>query len=332
MKATKIVLASRPKGMPTAANFRFEDFEIPSLNEGELLLQPLYISVDPYMRGRMNDAKSYVPPYEVNEPISGGIVAKVLESKSEHIDNGDTVLGMLPWCNYIITHEKMVKKLDDNGVPPSYYLGILGMPGLTAYFGLMDICKPKAGETVVVSGAAGAVGTIVGQIAKIQGCNVIGIAGSDEKASMLKDDFGYDQVINYKTTTDMGQAIAEAATNGVDIYFDNVGGDITDAVIANINFHARIALCGQISLYNETGVSNGPRILPMILTRSALIKGFIVSDYQERFGEAYQQLGTWVKEGKLVYTETIVEGFEKLPDAFLGLFSGQNQGKMLVKI
>ncbi|ATL48140.1 NADP-dependent oxidoreductase [Chitinophaga caeni] len=332
MKATKIVLASRPKGMPTAANFRFEDFEIPSLNEGELLLQPLYISVDPYMRGRMNDAKSYVPPYEVNEPISGGIVAKVLESKSEHIDNGDTVLGMLPWCNYIITHEKMVKKLDDNGVPPSYYLGILGMPGLTAYFGLMDICKPKAGETVVVSGAAGAVGTIVGQIAKIQGCNVIGIAGSDEKASMLKDDFGYDQVINYKTTTDMGQAIAEAATNGVDIYFDNVGGDITDAVIVNINFHARIALCGQISLYNETGVSNGPRILPMILTRSALIKGFIVSDYQERFGEAYQQLGTWVKEGKLVYTETIVEGFEKLPDAFLGLFSGQNQGKMLVKI
>ncbi|RAJ05305.1 hypothetical protein LX64_02462 [Chitinophaga skermanii] len=331
MKAKQIVLAERPKGLPTAATFRFEDIETPALQDGEVLLDPLYISVDPYMRGRMNDAKSYAPPYPLDAPIVGGIVAKVLESKAADLTAGDTVVGYLPWKTKIAISATEVRKVDVNGIPPSYYLGVLGMPGLTAYFGLVDIGNPKPGETVVVSGAAGAVGIVVGQIAKIKGARVIGIAGSDDKVALLKEKYGYDEVINYKTTEDMKAAIAAAAPDGVDVYFDNVGGDITDAVVANLNFFARIALCGQIALYNNTKVETGPRILPTILTRKALIKGFIIGDYAPRFGEAMQALGSWVKEGKLQYTETIVDGFDQLPEAFLGLFSGQNQGKMLVK-
>ncbi|MBK0403641.1 NADP-dependent oxidoreductase [Adhaeribacter sp. BT258] len=332
MEATQIVLASRPKGTPTKDNFRFENIALPALKEGEVLLEPVYASVDPYMRGRMSDAKSYVPPFQVNAPMEGGAVAKVLESKSELLRAGDMVLGALPWATKSIASAEKLQKIDASLAPSSYYLGILGMPGLTAYFGLLDIGKPKAGETVVVSGAAGAVGLVVGQLAKIQGCRVVGLAGSEEKVALLKAEFGYDEVINYKTTKDLDTALKAACPSGVDVYFDNVGGEITDAVIRNINFHARIVLCGQIALYNETAPSSGPRFLPMILTRSALIQGFIVSNYSERFPEGIQQLVKWVKEGKLHYQETILEGFDRLPEAFLGLFSGENKGKMLVKI
>jgi hypothetical protein len=205
------------------------------------------------------------------------------------------------------------------------------MTGLTAYFGLMDICKPKAGETVVVSGAAGAVGMVVGQIAKLQGCHVVGIAGTDEKAKVLIEDFSFDQVINYKTTKDIYQSVKEACPDGVDVYYDNVGGEISDAVISAINFHARIALCGQISLYNSKETPMGPRLQPMLLTRSVLMQGFIVNNYQERFPEGIKQLSTWVKEGKVDFTQTIVEGFDQLPTALLGLFEGINTGKMIVK-
>ena len=331
MTTQQIVLASRPKGIPTAANFRFENIELPEIQEGEVLLKGMYYSVDPYMRGRMNDAKSYAAPFDIDKAIAGGVVAKVTASKSAIFKPGDIVLGNLPWQEQIVVSEKMIQKIDTAIAPPSYYLGILGMTGLTAFFGLMDIGKPKPGETVVVSGAAGAVGVVVGQIAKIQGCRVIGIAGSDEKINLLKNEFGFDEAINYKTTSNLKAAIAALCPNGVDIYFDNVGGDISDAVVANINFHARIPLCGQISLYNSTEQPVGPRLQPMLLTRSVLMQGFIISNFQNRFPEGVQHLAQWVKEGKLKFTETIVQGFDQLPAALLGLFKGENTGKMIVE-
>jgi NADPH-dependent curcumin reductase CurA len=329
-EAQIIKLASRPKGMPDAQTFRTETHTVAAPGEGELLVKGLYYSVDPYMRGRMNDAKSYIAPFQVDAPINGGAVAEVLESNAAGFAKGDLVTGMLPWATEATVPAQGLKKIDPSGVPPHYFLGILGMPGLTAYFGLLDICNPQPGETVVVSGAAGAVGIVVGQIAKIKGCRVVGIAGSDEKTAMLKNEFGFDEAINYNTVTDMKQAIADACPDGVDVYFDNVGGDISDAVILNINFHARIALCGQIALYNTGEMPVGPRLQPMLLTRSALMKGFTIGNYQPRFAEGMQALVQWVKEGKLTYTETIVHGFDQLPQAFLGLFSGQNKGKMIV--
>jgi NADPH-dependent curcumin reductase CurA len=283
------------------------------------------------MRGRMNDAKSYVPPFEINKPLAGSVIAKVVQSKSDNLKIADVVVGMLPWQKEMISDEKSLKVLDTTIAPASYYLGILGMTGLTAYFGLMQIGKPKAGETVVVSGAAGAVGVVVGQIAKIQGCHVVGIAGTDEKVKLLKEQFGFDEAINYKTTADMQKAIATACPNGVDIYFDNVGGAISDAVISNINFHARIPLCGQISLYNSIEIPLGPRLQPTLLTRSVLMQGFIVGNFKEQFPDGIKQLAQWVKEGKLKFTETTEHGFEKLPAALLGLFKGENTGKMIVE-
>ena len=331
MTTQQIVLAARPKGTPTLDDFRTASIELKAIENGEVLLKGLYYSVDPYMRGRMNDAKSYAAPFQIDQPIHGGIVAEVVESKSNKFNIGDIVLGMLPWQENIIAKEKEIQKIDAGIAPASYYLGVLGMPGLTAYFGLMHICKPKTGETVVVSGAAGAVGVVVGQIAKINGCRVVGIAGSDEKIKLLKEDFGFDEAINYKTSDNIKKAIAAVCPNGVDIYFDNVGGEISDAVIANINFHARIALCGQIALYNSAEIPIGPRLQPMLLTRSVLMQGFIISNYQSQFAEGIQHLVQWVKEGKLHFTETMVHGFEQLPAALLGLFKGENTGKMIVK-
>lgn len=331
MKAQQIIFASRPKGMPVMDNFRFGETELNALQDAEVLVQGLYYSVDPYMRGRMNNTKSYIPPFQIDEPFTGGVVAKILESKSTGFKTGDIVMGMLPWKTQMVVPVKGLKKIDINIAPASYYLGILGMPGLTAYFGLLHIGKPKAGETVVVSGAAGAVGILVGQIAKIHGCRVVGIAGSDDKIKLLKEDYGFDEAINYKTVNDMKKAIAAACPDGVDIYFDNVGGEISDAVIRNINFHARIPLCGQIALYNSTEPPVGPRLQPMLLTRSVLMQGFIVGNYQEHFDEGIYQLAQWVKEGKLKYTETIIKGFNQLPAALLGLFKGENTGKMIVE-
>lgn len=331
MNTEQIVLASRPKGLPVIDNFRFEAVELPDIAEGEVLLENLYFSVDPYMRGRMNDTKSYAPPFQINEPIQGGVVARVINSNSPLFIAGDMVVGLLPWRKQTVASANSLQKINTTLAPASYYLGVLGMPGLTAYFGLLHIGKPKAGETVVVSGAAGAVGVVVGQIAKIQGCRVIGIAGSDDKTALLKKQFGFDEAINYKTTANMREAIAEACPNGVDIYFDNVGGPISDAVISHINFHARIPLCGQISFYNSTETPIGPRLQPMLLTRSVLMQGFIISNFQSQFAEGIQHLAEWVKEGKLMYKETIVKGFNEIPNAFLGLFNGDNTGKMIVQ-
>jgi len=331
MTTKQIVLAARPDGNPILNDFRFENIELDALQQGEVLLQGMYYSVDPYMRGRMNEGKSYVPQFELNKAIEGGVLGTVLESKSDLFKTGDVVLGALPWSEKMIASEKNLQKIESTVESLTYYLGILGMTGLTAYFGLLRIGKPKAGETVVVSGAAGAVGIVVGQIAKIHGARVIGIAGSDEKVTILKEEFGYDDVINYKTTNDINTAIANLCPNGVDVYFDNVGGTISDAVIQNLNFHARIALCGQISLYNSTEIPLGPRIQPILLTRSALMQGFIINNFQKDFPEGIAHLSKWVNEGKLKFKETIVEGFDQLPTAFLGLFKGENQGKMIVK-
>lgn len=332
MITKQITLQSRPLGMPTLQNFKIENSTLDPIQDGEVLLKGLYYSVDPYMRGRMNEAKSYVAPFKINEALEGGVVATIVESKSDTFKVGDTVVGRFPWKEMFVSKDDVLQKVDTNIPELSYYLSILGMTGLTAYFGLMDICKPKAGETIVVSGAAGAVGMVVGQIAKLQGCRVVGIAGTDEKAKTLLDDFGFDQVINYKTTTNIYKAVKEACPDGVDIYFDNVGGTISDAVISAINFHARIALCGQISLYNSKETPMGPRVQPMLLTRSVLMQGFIVSNYQNRFPEGMKQLSNWVQEVKLSFTQTIVDGFDQLPTALLGLFEGANTGKMIVKV
>ena len=332
MKSSQIVLASRPIGFPNKDNFRFESIVLENLKPGEILIKSIFISVDPYMRGRMNSVKSYAVPYEVNQPIRGGVVGKVVESRSKAFSTGDIITGTLPWATYIVDTGINLRKVDPSSAPPSYSLGLLGMPGLTAYFGVMDIGKPKAGETAVVSGAGGAVGLVAGQIAKILGARVIGIAGSDEKCSMLKEQFGFDDTINYKTSKIMKKSVARACPDGVDFYFDNVGGEITDGVIVNLNFHSRIALCGQIAYYNNVEFPVGPRIMPRLLTRSILLQGFIVSNYSSRFTEGLDHLTSWLHEGKLKYTETIIKGFDNLPDAFLGLFSGKNQGKMLVEI
>ncbi len=331
MEISQFVLASRPSGLPSSDNFRIEKAVINEIQENEVLLKPWYISVDPYMRGRMNAAKSYAASYEVDHPIRGGVVAKVIKSKSMSIFPGDIVFGTLPWATFCIEKEDKLRKIDIRNISPGYYLGILGMPGLTAYFGMTEICKPVKGETVAISGAAGAVGIVAGQIAKMRGSKVIGIAGSDEKCKLIKEEFGYNEAINYKTSKSLRKDIGALCPEGIDAYFDNVGGEITEAVVANLDYQARIALCGQISQYNNTRLPVGTSILGTLLTRSVMLQGFIVSNYSDRFAEARTNLTKWLTEGKLRYTETIVEGFDKLPEAFLGLFAGRNLGKMLVK-
>lgn len=332
MKNREYVLASRPKGTPTEENFRLVDSELPKLKDGQLLVRTLYVSVDPYMRGRMNDAKSYVAPFQIDEPMAGGAVGQVVESLNASFQVGDIVSGTFHWALYSVSDGRGIHKVDPALGPMTTSLGVLGMPGLTAYFGLLDIGKPKAGETVVVSGAAGAVGMTVGQIAKIYGCRVVGIAGSDEKLRMLTEEMGFDAGVNYKTTPSLYNAIRDACPDGVDVYFDNVGGDVTDAVLPNLNDNARIPLCGQISLYNLDKMDVGPRNLSYVLIHRALIKGFIVSDYARQFSEAFPKLGEWVQSGQLKYRETVVKGFENIPNAFLGLFRGENIGKQLVKV
>jgi NADPH-dependent curcumin reductase CurA len=331
MESSHFVLASRPLGMPSANNFRLEKTVLKELADGEVLLKTWYISVDPYMRGRMNSTKSYAASFEVDKPIKGGVVAKVIESRSDALSKGDVVTGTLPWATYCTEKPENLRKIDVRNVSPGYYLGILGMPGITAYIGMMVICKPVKGETVVVSGAAGAVGIVAGQIAKIQGARVIGIAGTDEKCRLLKEQFGFDETVNYKTSKSLRKEFAILCPEGVDVYFDNVGGEVTEAVVGSLDFHARIALCGQISQYNNSKPALGYSILPHLLTRSVMLQGFIVSNYSDRFSEALTHLTQWLSDGKIKYTETVIDGFDKLPEAFLGLFSGSNQGKMLVK-
>ena len=333
MKMNKVILLhKRPVGKPVLSDFKFTREAIPAPQTGDILLKTLYVSVDPYLRGRMNDSESYVPSFILNEPIQSAIIAEVIDSNHAEFKKGDFVMGNLEWKEFQISDGKGLHKVDADYTELTPYLGILGMTGITAYIGLTEIGIPKPGETLVVSGAAGAVGSVVGQIGKVLGCKVVGITGSDEKADLIKSKFKFDKTINYKTTPDLQKAIHEVCPNGVDIYFDNVGGEISDAVLANINKHARLPVCGAISLYNETAIPVGPRLQPILLTKSATMRGFIVGDFSDKFPMAIKQLGTWLKQGKLTYSETIVYGFRNIPQAFIDLFDGKNEGKMIVKV
>ena len=327
----EIRFASRPAGMPTLDNFNIVDADMPQLNDGEVLVRTLYISVDPYLRGRMREGRSYVPPFEVGEVILSGVVGEVVESRAPEVAPGDTVTGMLGWRLYNVARAPELRKVDPQVAPITTALGVLGMPGLTAYFGLLDIGKPKEGETVVVSGAAGAVGMTVCQIAKIKGCRAVGIAGSDEKNQYLTAELGVDAAINYKSS-EMSQALRDACPNGIDVYFDNVGGEVSDAVLPLLKHGARVVICGQISLYNLDKPDIGPRPQTYLLINSALMKGFIITEYAARFGEGLMNLAQWLVAGKLKYAETVAEGFENTPKAFIGLFSGENLGKQIVKV
>jgi len=327
-----ILLNNRPVGKPALSDFKFVEESKPVAKDGELLIKTLFVSVDPYLRGRMNNTKSYIPPFEIGKPLQSGIIAQVEESFITDFKKGDFVAGNLAWKEYQLSDGKGLNRLDASVKNLSLYLGVLGITGLTAYLGIAEIGIPKPGETMVVSGAAGAVGNVVGQIGKIIGCHVVGITGSEKKVDMLTSTCKFDAAINYTTSADLKLAIKNACPAGVDVYFDNVGGDISDAVLANINTHARIVLCGAIALYNETKVPIGPRLQPLLITKSALMQGFIINDFADKFPEAIEQLTDWVNEGKLVSTETIIEGFDAIPQAFLDLFEGKNEGKMIVKI
>lgn len=331
MQNRQILLHSRPAGMATTDNFRIEDTATPEPKEGEVLLRTLYLSVDPYMRSRMNDRKSYVPPFALNEVITGGILGEVVDSRAANFQAGDIVTGMLGWRLLSTVKAEELRKVDPKMAPITTALGVLGIPGLTAYFGLLEICNPQAGETVVVSGAAGAVGTTVCQLARMKGCSVVGIAGSDEKNAYLLNELHVDAAINYKTAN-VREALTTACPKGIDVYFDNVGGEISDEVLLQINKGARISLCGQISMYNLERMDVGLRPQPLLLIKSAMMKGFIVTDYAPSFAEGVMALGKWLAEGKLKYVENVIEGFENTPRAFLGLFAGENLGKQLVKV
>lgn len=332
MKNKVINLHKRPVGKPTPEDFKFETQEMPQVSAGEVLLKTVYVSVDPYLRGRMNDSKSYVPSLQLNEPIQSGIIAEVIESDNKQFPKGSFVSGVLDWKEYQTSNGNGLIIVDAEAAPLSAYLGILGMTGLTSYLGLMEIGKPKPGETLFISGAAGAVGSVVGQIGKILGCKVAGIAGTDEKVSLLKSKFGFDEAINYKTTSDLKKDITAACPDGIDIYYDNVGGEISDDVMAKMNRLGRVVVCGAISLYNATEIPTGPRVQPLLVTKSILMQGFIVSNYADKFPQAMQHLSGWLKEEKLTYHETVVKGFDKIPEAFIGLFEGKNEGKMIVKV
>lgn len=322
-------LASRPTGEPTMDDFEMETVDVPDPGPKEVLVRTLYMSVDPYMRGRMRDAESYAEPWDVGDPMKARVVAEVERSNHPDYAPGDVVSGNLQWAEYAVADPDELRKIDPERGPIEASLGVLGMPGVTAYFGLLDVGDPSPGETVVVSAAAGAVGSVVGQIAKLSGCRVVGTAGSDEKVEWIES-IGFDEGINYKEE-DVGDALESACPDGIDVYFDNVGGPITDAVWPLLNVRARVPICGQISQYNATDVPTGPRKLAQLITVRAKVEGFLVSDYIAKWDEALDRLGRWVQSGDVEYEQTIVEGIDNAPDAFLGLFEGENIGKQLVK-
>jgi len=328
----QITLAARPLGFPKESDFRLVESPLPQIGEREVLIRTIYLSVDPYMRGRMNDRASYARPVGIGEVMTGGVVGRVVASNQERLRAGDIVEGLLGWQDYAVTGGEGLRKVDPNLAPVSTALGVLGMPGMTAYFGLLEIAPPRASETVVVSGAAGAVGSLVGQIAKIKGCRVVGIAGSDEKVDYVRRELGFDAAINYHTTPSLFKALAEACPKGVDVYFDNVGGPITDAVIALLNPRARVSVCGQISQYNAEKPELGPRLLWKLIEKQARVEGFLVFQFADRYKEGAAQLAEWLRSGQVKYRENIVRGLENAPRAFIGLLHGENIGKQLVQV
>lgn len=328
----QILLISRPKAAPSESNFKLIETPVPAPQKGELLVQALYLSLDPYMRGRMNDRPSYAPPVGIDEVMTGGVVGRVIAARHSNFREGDIVEGSLGWQEYALSNGKGLRKIDPTLAPISTALGILGMPGLTAYFGLLDLGKPKAGETVVVSAASGAVGSIVGQIAKLKGCRAVGSAGSDAKTAYCANELGYDVCINYRTSKNFDAELKAACPNSIDVYFDNVGGPVADAVFPLLNLHARVVVCGQISQYNRDKPDLGPRLFWHLLRTRSRMEGFLVFDYAARYQEGLAQLAEWLRQGKLKYKEDVTAGLENAPRKLIGLLQGENFGKALIKV
>jgi NADPH-dependent curcumin reductase CurA len=328
----QIALAARPTGLPKETDFRLVDSQIPEPASNQFLVRTVYLSLDPYMRGRMNDRPSYAPPARLGEVMVGSAVGKVIQSKHVSFPEGAVVEGRFGWQEYAVSDGRDVRLIDPTIAPISTSLGVLGMPGFTAYFGLLDICNPQPSETVLVSSAAGAVGSVVGQIAKIKGCRVIGVAGSEQKVNYIKQELGFDEAFNYKRIDDYAQRLKDVCPAGIDIYFDNVGGPLTDAAFSCLNIGGRIAVCGQISQYNLEKPEMGPRLLWQLIVKRAKVQGFLVFDFAARYQEAFQHLAEWLRAGKLKHRETVARGIENAPKAFIGMLSEENIGKQLVQL
>jgi len=338
-----VIFASHPEGLPKPTDFRVEERPFPQqFDEGCIQIKLLYISVDPYMRGRMRKETSlfYSQGFKLEEPFNGGCLAEVLESKSKDYVAGDLIVGMLPWIAYQVLQPSQfagVRKWKPiEGIPNSTSIGALGMPGMTAFFGLLEIARPKEGETVVVSGAAGAVGSLVGQIAKIKGCRVVGIAGSEEKEFIMKSKYHFDETLNYKkldTLEKMNEGLKKACPRGIDVYFDNTGGYTSDAVMLNLNNFARISVCGAIDIYNEHDLLTvqGPKTDYILIIKQARKEGFLVFRWTDRYNEGIKQMAEWIKQEKLTFDETVVEGIENCGKAFIDMMTGKNVGKMIIK-
>jgi NADPH-dependent curcumin reductase CurA len=332
----EIHLAARPQGEPKPSDFRLVEAELPDPGPGEVLIRNTYMSVDPYMRGRMNDAKSYVPPFRLDAPLEGGAVGQVVASEADGLAAGDMVVHQLGWREHAVTTADHVRKVDaGDDLPPSAFLGVLGMPGLTAYVGLLDIGGLRDGDVVFVSGAAGAVGSLAGQLAKLRGHKVIGSAGSAEKVAFLRDELGFDAAFDYHegpVARQLEDALTAIGEDGIDLYFDNVGGEHLEAAIGALRRHGRVAMCGAISVYNATEPPPGPRNLFLAIGKRLTLRGFIVSDHFDRMPDLIAEVGPAVRDGRIRFAETVVEGLEHAPEAFIGLLRGENVGKMLVRV
>jgi NADPH-dependent curcumin reductase len=333
--ARRIVLASRPVGEPKPDNFRLEQFSVPAPSQGEILLRALWLSLDPYMRGRMNDAPSYTAPVAIGQTMVGGTVSEVLSSNNPAFASGDLVMGYTGWQTHAVSDGKGVRKLDPNLAPLSTALGVLGMPGMTAYTGLLEIGKPQPGETVVVAAASGPVGSLVGQIAKLKGARAIGIAGGAKKCAFVKDELGFDDCVDHRAP-DLAARLAAACPKGIDVYFENVGGAVFEAVWPQLNTFARVPVCGLVSQSSATEPPPGPNQLPAFmrsaLTKRMTVRGFIVWDFAARESDFLRDVSTWLKQGKVKYREDVVDGLERAPAALIGLLKGENFGKMLVRV
>jgi NADPH-dependent curcumin reductase CurA len=326
----EIRLVARPQGFPDEELFEVAEAPIQSPVDGQVLIRNAYFSVDPYMRPRMNDVRSYVAPFTLGEAMTGGAVGHIAVSRNPRYAEGEWVLHQLGWREWALSDGTGLRRLDPEAAPVSTALGVLGMPGFTAWYGLFVLGEPKEGGTVLVSGAAGAVGSAAGQMAAIAGCRVLGSAGSDEKLAWLRE-LGFDGVFNYREQKPY-KAIAELAPDGIDMYFDNVGGDHLEAAIGALRKHGRVVACGSISRYNDVEASPGPRNMFLVVTKRLRLQGFIISDHYDRYDEFLREATEWVREGRLAYRETVVDGIENAPKAFLGLLRGENIGKMLVKV
>ncbi|MBT1449494.1 NADP-dependent oxidoreductase [Glaciecola sp. XM2] len=324
-------LKARPVGEPTRENWEFEENDIPTIKAGEMLVKVLYVSLDPAMRGWLNDAKSYIEPVQIGAVMRAGTVGQVIDSQLDGFSKGDFVVGYDGVQQYSVSNGKGVHKVDPKLAPLSYYLGVLGMPGMTGYFGLIKSGEPKSGETVVISGAAGAVGGLVGQIAKIKGCRVVGIAGGKDKCQFLIDELGFDAAIDYKNEN-VKQALKQACPDGVDVFFDNVGGEILDDVLTRINFKARIVICGAISQYNNTTPVKGPSNYLSLLVNRARMEGIVVFDNIKEYPTAMQEIGGWIQSGQMKVKEHVVDGIETFPETLMMLFKGENFGKLILKV